>query len=203
MQPEEGPSYWQPQPTGGFVTWKLWHDTMANNMFALHADSMAGAVSGAPWGSAAIEGGSFRARRYDDGEVLPERFRLAVDGAVADTLEGSAHANRWELVMARDDGRARVTIAVLPVEGRFPTAPGTYHVHDWTMDPDSLAGGVVYADDPSRMFRAREGTVTIASASGGMLRGSVDLTAYRPGDPQATVRVRGAFNAPFTSGPAS
>ncbi|WP_428248282.1 cupin domain-containing protein [Ferrovibrio sp.] len=40
MQPDEGVSYWQPQPTGGFVTWKLWHDTMTSNMFAMGTQSI-------------------------------------------------------------------------------------------------------------------------------------------------------------------
>ena len=183
-------------------TLRGWGSELAHTA-TVHADSMTGTVSGAAWGASAVEGGIFHARRYGDDEVLPERFRVAVDGAVADTLEGSAHANRWELVMARDDGRARLTIAVLPVEGRIPMSPGTYHVHDWTVNPDSLAGGLVYVGDGTRAFRAREGTVTITSASGGLLRGTVDLTAYRPASPQSTVHVRGAFNAPFASTPTS
>ncbi len=182
---------------GATFTLRGWGTEIAHTA-SVRADSMSGTVSGAPWG-AAVEGGSFRAWRYEDDEVLPERFRVVVDGAVADTLEGSARANPWELVMARDDGRARLTIAVLPREERLPMSPGTYHVHDWTVNPDSLAGGLVYMGDGTRAFRAREGTVTITSASGGLLRGTVDLTAYRPADPQATVQVRGAFNAPFSS----
>jgi mannose-6-phosphate isomerase-like protein (cupin superfamily) len=35
MLPDEGQSFWQPQPTGGFVTWKLWHDTAPTNLFAM------------------------------------------------------------------------------------------------------------------------------------------------------------------------
>jgi hypothetical protein len=186
---------------GATFTLRGWGSELTHTA-TVRADSMAGAVSGAPWGPTTVEGGTFHARRYGDGEVLPERFRVAVDGAVADTLEGSAHANRWELVMTRDDGRARLTIAVLPLEGRIPMSPGTYPVHDWTVNPDSLAGGLVYFGDGTRVFRAREGTVTITSASDGALRGTVDLTAYRPNAPQTTVHVRGAFNALFTSGSA-
>jgi len=33
--PNEGLSFWQPEPTGGFATWKLWHDTIPGNMFAM------------------------------------------------------------------------------------------------------------------------------------------------------------------------
>jgi hypothetical protein len=104
--------------------------------------------------------------------------------------------------MTRDDGRARLTIAVFPLEGRIPMSPGTYRVHDWTVNPDSLAGGLVYFGDGTRSFRAREGTVTITSAADGALSGTVDLTAYRPNAPQTTVHVRGAFNALLTSGSA-
>jgi len=161
---------------------------------SVRADSMGGVVSGAPWGT---QPGRFEARRYAEGTVLPGRFRAVVGGAVTDTLEGSASANRYELVMRRDDGRVQVTIAVLEEKLRLPSSPGTYRVHDWTVHADSLAAGLVYEDDPTRAFRMRDGTLTISSASGGTLRGTFDVTGYRPEDSAATVRVQGSFDAPL------
>jgi hypothetical protein len=33
--PEEGPSFWQPRPEGGYVTTELHHGSMPSNMFAI------------------------------------------------------------------------------------------------------------------------------------------------------------------------
>jgi mannose-6-phosphate isomerase-like protein (cupin superfamily) len=40
VMPDQGQSFWQPQPTGGFVTWKLWHETIPSNMFAMGTQSI-------------------------------------------------------------------------------------------------------------------------------------------------------------------
>lgn len=40
LAPDEGPSFWQPKPTGGSVTWKLWHGSMTSNMFAMGTQSI-------------------------------------------------------------------------------------------------------------------------------------------------------------------
>ncbi len=57
MLPDEGDSYWQPQPTGGFVTWKLWHDTMTSNSFAMGTQSIP-------------PGGMLRPRSFNRGEAI-------------------------------------------------------------------------------------------------------------------------------------
>lgn len=173
-------------------TLRGWGSTITHQA-SVRADSMVGTVAGAPWARGAA--GSFGARRYAADQLPPERFHAAAEGAVADTVEGRAHADRWEIVMLRDDGGARITFAEDQRDRGFPDEPGTYRVRDWTMHPDSLAGGLVYFGDASRAFRMRDGTVTIASASGGYVRGTFDVAGYRPGAPAVTVRLRGSFNA--------
>jgi quercetin dioxygenase-like cupin family protein len=71
LGPDDGPSYWQPQPAGGHVTVKLWHGTMPSNMFAMGTQTLP-------------PGGRLGARTFDVGEavyfVYAGTGRAAVNG---------------------------------------------------------------------------------------------------------------------------
>lgn len=41
LGPDDGPSFWQPRPTGGHVTLKLHHGSMPSNMFAMGTQTIA------------------------------------------------------------------------------------------------------------------------------------------------------------------
>ena len=40
LGPDDGPSFWQPQPAGGHATVKLWHGSMPSNMFAMGTQTL-------------------------------------------------------------------------------------------------------------------------------------------------------------------
>src|SRR5262249_47527589 len=40
LEPDAGPSFWQPQPAGGYVTIKLHHGSMPSNMFAMGVQTL-------------------------------------------------------------------------------------------------------------------------------------------------------------------
>lgn len=95
--PDDGPSFWQPRPTGGHVTLKLHHGSMPSNMFAMGTQTIP-------------PGGRLGARAFDIGEgvyfvyrgtgramvnghwrpVAPETLVYAGRGAVHDVHNDSA-----------------------------------------------------------------------------------------------------------------
>ncbi len=157
---------------------------------AVMGDSMSGTVTGADWLPAhSGADGTFGARRYTT-EVLPDRFRLVLSGAVSDTLEGSASGTQFGVLFSNDDGTGAGGVTKNLNVGGFPLVPGTYRIYDRTVQRDSLAGGVTYR---GAFYRFRDGIATIGSVTGDTFQGTFDVTAYLSTDPNQTVQVRGGF----------
>jgi quercetin dioxygenase-like cupin family protein len=59
LGPDDGPSYWQPRPAGGYVTIKLHHGSMPSNMFAMGTQTLPPGGRLGPRAFAAGEGAFF------------------------------------------------------------------------------------------------------------------------------------------------
>ncbi|HSU14903.1 hypothetical protein [Longimicrobium sp.] len=182
---------------GDSVTFTLraWGSELVHTA-AVQGDSMSGTVSGAGWLPAGIPStpGTFGARRYTT-QVLPDRFRMVLTGAVNDSLEGRTHADQFGPLFTMDDGTGAGGLTKQVNVGGFPLTPGTYPVYDRTVQRDSVTGGVVYRGG---FYRFRDSTATITRVTGDELEGTFDVTAYLTSDTTRKVRVQGGFHPHYT-----
>lgn len=129
LGPEDGPSFWQPRPTGGHVTLKLHHGSMPSNMFAMGTQTI---PPGGRLGGRALDVGEAvffvhrgTGRAMVNGRwrpVAPETLVYAGRGAVHDIENDSGHdlAFAWVVTppgldtLVRRIGRERTAGAVPP-----------------------------------------------------------------------------------------
>ena len=103
LGPDDGPSFWQPQPAGGHVTVKLWHGSMPSNMFAMGTQTLP-------------PGGRLAARTFDVGEivyfVVRGRGRAVMNGPPrAIAPESLIYAGRGAPHAIENDGTDDLTFA--------------------------------------------------------------------------------------------
>ena len=95
LGPDDGPSFWQPEPSRGHVTVKLWHGSMPSNMFAMGTQTLAPGGRLGPRAFAVGEGVFFvyrgRGRAIVNGQsrsVAPESLIYVGRGATHDIQNG-------------------------------------------------------------------------------------------------------------------
>ncbi|HYE90944.1 MAG TPA: cupin domain-containing protein [Terriglobales bacterium] len=103
LGPEDGPSFWQPEPARGHVTVKLWHGSMPSNMFAMGTQTLP-------------PGGRLAPRTFEVGEIV----YFVVGGTGAVTMNGATrpvaretlvYAGRGATHTLANDGREDLTLA--------------------------------------------------------------------------------------------
>ena len=181
---------------GDSVTFTLhaWASNLVHSA-AIHGDSISGTVTGpnrSGPGPDTTTTGEFGARRYTT-EVLPGRFRVALSGAVADTVEGAAHSEQFGPTFYYDDGGAGGYLARFG-SGTFPLVAGTYHIYDHSVVHDSLSGGIGYH---GRFYRFRNGTATITAVGPDHFQGTFDANGYLAADTTQKIHAVGAFNPDY------
>ena len=102
LGPDEGPSFWQPQPAGGHVTVKLWHGSMPSNIFAM--------------GTQTLPPGGRLQRVFDVGEivyfVVGGRGRVVMNGRPRVVApESLIYAGRGATHAIENDGAEDLTFA--------------------------------------------------------------------------------------------
>jgi hypothetical protein len=177
---------------GDSVTFTLhfpaWGWTLVHSA-AIRADSISGAVAG-PNGAAGPETGAFGARRYTT-EVLPDRFRVSLTGAVTDSMEGGTQSDQFGATFYSDAGTAAGYLFRYGSGGTFPLVPGTYRIYDHTVVHDSLSGGIDYR---GRAYRFRDGTATVTAVGPDHYQGTFEANGYLTTDTTQKIHAVGAYN---------
>lgn len=176
---------------GDSVTFTLhaWSSDLVHTA-AIHGDSMAGTFTGAKWGGTLAGPGEFGARRYTT-EVLPSRFRVAVSGAVTDTIEGIALSTQYGPTFTNDDRTPAGVLMRYGSAGTFPLVPGTYRIYDHTVLRDSLAGSLQVHGSA---YRFRDGTATITAVGADHYQGTYEANGYLTTDTTQKIHAVAAFN---------